>query len=138
MKWRSRGIDISPIFMHWICRADTLIIPALENKKIPASTFNNAKSLVTIDWSKTFAQKNLNKSVFPNVKTVVMLDSKKIKNYKYENGFKMITGLESGFIKDDRIYWNENLINREWLESQYNEYICAMQEFHRLRENELR
>jgi hypothetical protein len=52
--------------------------------------------------------------------------------------FKILSGFEEYFIQDERIFWNNTLVNREWLKSQYNEYICAMQEFHQLRENELR
>ena len=137
MKWKSRNTEISPIFMHWICNTDMLIIPALENKKLPASTFSLAKSLVTLDWNYSFTKKNLNKTVFPNVKTVLMLDSSRLKNIPHSD-FKITRGFEEGFIRDGLVYWNKTLVNKEWLESQYNEYICAMQEFHQLRENELR
>lgn len=138
MKWRSRGNDISPLFMYWICKSDTLIIPALENKKIPACTFSRSKSLVTLDWNASFTQKNLNKSAFPNVTSVLMLNSSKLKHVQPHSDFKIISGFEERFIEDGRIYWNKTLVNKEWLESQYNEYICAMQEFYELRENELR
>jgi hypothetical protein len=138
MKWKSKGKDISPLFMHWICNTDMLIIPALENKKLPASTFSLAKSLVTLDWNYSFTKKNLNKTVFPNVKTVLMLNSNKINYAHQDHDFKILTGFEEYFIQDGRIFWNNTLVNKEWLESQYNEYICAMQEFHQLRENELR
>lgn len=124
--------------MHWICNTDTLIIPALENKKLPASTFSLAKSLITVDWTKSFTKKNLNKSVFPNVSTVLMLNSNKNKYAHKDEDFKVLTGFEEYFIQDERIFWNNTLVNKEWLKSQYNEYICAMQEFHQLRENELR
>ncbi len=138
MKWNSKGIDLNPTFMHWICNTDTLIIPALENKKLPASTFSLAKSLITVDWTKSFTKKNLNKSVFPNVSTVLMLNSNKNKYAHKDEDFKVLTGFEEYFIQDERIFWNNTLVNKEWLKSQYNEYICAMQEFHQLRENELR
>lgn len=138
MKWKSNGKDISPIFMHWICNTDMLIIPALENKKIPPSTFSLAKTLVTLDWNASFTQKNLNKSAFPNVNSVLMLNSSKINRQSSHTDFKILTGLEDCFIKDGRIFWNQSLVNKEWLQSQYTEYICAMQEFHELRENELR
>ena len=138
MKWKSRGNDICPMFMHWICNADVLIIPALENKKIPPSTFSLAKSLVTVDWNTSFTRKNLNKRAFPNVTSVLMLNSSKLKPVQTHSDFKILSNFEEGFIQDSMIYWNKTMVNKEWLESQYNEYICAMQEFHELRENELR
>ncbi len=137
MKWKSRNTQISPVFMHWICRTDTLIIPALENKKLPPSTFSLAKILITLDWNISFTQKNLNKTVFPNVTSVLMLDSSRLKHIDHPD-FKVTRGFEEGFLRDGRIFWNKTMVNKEWLESQYNEYICAMQEFHELRENELR
>ena len=123
--------------MNWLYRTDTLIIPVLENNKIPNSTFSVARNLITIDWNKSFVRKNLNKSVFPNIHTVLMLDSNKNKNRPQHSEFKILTGFEEEIIKDDCILWNKTYVNKEWLESQYHEYICAMQEYHQLRENEL-
>jgi hypothetical protein len=67
-----------------------------------------------------------------------MLKTNKISNIQHHPDFKIITGVEESFLKDNCIYWNKTFVNKEWLESQYNEYICAMQEFNELRENELR
>ena len=123
--------------MNWICKTDTLIIPALENKKIPPSSFSFAKRLITVDWNKSFTEKNLNKTVFPNVHVVLILNSNKIINTPKNPPFKLITGYEEGIITEDCIRWNNVMVNTEWLESQYHEYICAIQEFNELRENEL-
>ena len=137
MKWKTRGTEICPTFINWICKSDVLIIPKLENKKLPPSTFSLAKTLITLDWNTSFTQKNLKKTVFPNVKTVLMLDSSRI-TYIAHPDFKITRGFEEGFIRDNHIFWNKTMVNKEWLECQYHEYICAMQEFYQLRENELR
>ena len=138
MKWKTRGTEICPIFINWICKSEVLIIPKLENNRIPPSTFSLSKKLVTLDWNASFTQKNLNKTVFPNVKTVLMLNSSKLKHAQKHSDFKILRGFEEEFLHDGLIHWNKTLVNKEWLESQYNEYICAMQEFHELRKNELR
>jgi hypothetical protein len=137
MKWKTRGTEICPTFINWICKSEVLIIPKLENNKIPASTFSLAKTLITLDWNMSFTRKNLKKTVFPNVKTVLMLDSSRLK-YIAHPDFKITRGFEEGFIQGDHIFWNKTMVNKEWLECQYHEYICAMQEFYQLRENELR
>ena len=137
MKWKTRGTEICPIFINWICKTEMLIIPKLENNRIPPSTFSLANSLITLDWSTSFTQKNLNKTAFPNVKTVLMLNSKRLKHINHSD-FKITKGFEEGFLQGDQIFWNKTMVNKEWLECQYHEYICAMQEFHELRENELR
>lgn len=134
MKWNSRGIEINPIFVNWLWHTNTLVIPSLENKKMPLSAFSSAKTLITIDWKESFIKKNLNKTVFPNVKTVLMLDSKRLTHVP-NSDFKITRGFEEGFIRGNQIFWNETLVNKEWLESQYNEYLVEIQE---IRENELR
>ena len=136
MSWKTRGSDIELSFVRWITTADILIIPALENKKIPSSTFTNAKTIITIDWSKSFASKNMNKRVFPKLTDVIQLDSSKVDYSRTD--LKIIKGLENIFIKDTGILWNNTVVNKEWLETQYHEYICAMYAFNKLRENELR
>jgi len=138
MKWKSRNKELSDIFMNWICKSDVLIIPSLENKKLPPSTFPVTKKLITIDWGKSFTKKNLNKTVFPILDTVLMLDSNNNKKHIKNIDFTIIRGYEEKIIYKDLIYWNNVYVNKEWLESQYHEYICAMQEFYKLRENELR
>jgi hypothetical protein len=67
-----------------------------------------------------------------------MLNSSKLKHAQKHSDFKILRGFEEEFLQDGLIYWNKTSVNKEWLESQYNEYICAMQEFHELRKNELR
>jgi hypothetical protein len=113
-------------FFHWVKTSKRLIVPNLVPQRIPRFRLEPPRHLVALGWSKEFSVKHLNRSTFPNVRKVTLLNAKQ--TVYDENEFPL---WEKPTKKVCEEFWkpNEHLVqwkkgewvNEEWIAQQYYE-----------------
>lgn len=134
--WRSTGKVLDDTFLMWIKENPAIIVPPFRDVVFPNVQFSQTK-LVALGWDPLMFYNNVNRRVFPNLKTIEVVGNTGLpRNYRAHADDVVLNSPIDHYFRNGQIRWkSDEWVNHEWLSSQFNELFAKCQE---MLQNELR